>query len=378
MSKGWYHQSYRHSLAARGISTSMYSYSFAPKYSEYYMVKELNNRINKLKGLVLHTDDAFDKELSEIRGDVSNLKNNQYIGEFKKRLDFYVDWRSKVMKEHNEAVSKINDTISKLSAEYIPPPKEFREKLNFEQSQKLNKDYSEAVVKIADEVDEKIAKFSEKNAKLAEEQAAKHLAAMKKVGLKPSEKKKTEEEEQFVSDVAKDIKYGFAAKRVLKKGKIHLTLSGPEVKALANSVRSKLAPFSKKIEIAGSIRRKVKDPVDVDIVLIPKDKARIRSKLESLGKITASGDTMIETKIKGVDVDTYFAESDSFGAQLLTRTGSAGHNIGLRRIAKGQNKLLNQYGLFNKKTGERLAGRTEREIYKELDRPKFRNPEERK
>jgi hypothetical protein len=170
------------------------------------------------------------------------------------------------------------------------------------------------------------------------------------------------------------FKYNMAAKRVFKKGKYHATLSGSEVKKLARKVQLALKPFSKKIDIAGSIRRKVQEPVDVDLVVIPRDKKRIREKLSKMGTITASGSTMVEAKIKGVDVDTYFSEPESYGAQLMTRTGPWQGNLGNRTLAKNRGELLNQYGLYNRKTGRRIAGRTEKEIYEALGKH-YKEPE---
>jgi DNA polymerase/3'-5' exonuclease PolX len=145
---------------------------------------------------------------------------------------------------------------------------------------------------------------------------------------------------------------------------------------VADEVVNKLKPYSKKIIVAGSIRRK-KIPNDVDIVIIPKDSEAIRKEIEKLGTIKSAGSQQITSKIKGIDVDIFFSKPNEFGAQLLTRTGSAGHNIGLRQIAQSQGKILSQHGLFDKKTGKRLAGMTEREIYAELKRPIFTKPEDR-
>ena len=61
-------------------------------------------------------------------------------------------------------------------------------------------------------------------------------------------------------------------RRVLKKGKIIYTRSGSEVIRLANNLVKSLKPYCKRIEIAGSIRRKVKKPVDIDLIVIPKNK----------------------------------------------------------------------------------------------------------
>jgi DNA polymerase (family 10) len=171
-------------------------------------------------------------------------------------------------------------------------------------------------------------------------------------------------------------RHSLAAKgiRTFKKGKYHFTLPGSEVIKLSKEIESELKPLSRRIDIAGSIRRKVDEPVDVDIVMIPKNKEKVREKLAHLGRITAQGETMVETKINGVDVDTYFAEPDSYGAQLMTRTGPWQGNLGNRTLAKNKCMKLSQYGLFDRKTGKRIAGRTEKEIYEALGK-KYKEPE---
>lgn len=62
-------------------------------------------------------------------------------------------------------------------------------------------------------------------------------------------------------------------KRVIfKKGRRVVTRNGEVVTHLSNKIVDYLKPFCSKIEVAGSIRRKEKNPVDIDIVLIPKIK----------------------------------------------------------------------------------------------------------
>ena len=167
-------------------------------------------------------------------------------------------------------------------------------------------------------------------------------------------------------------RHSLAARHVFNKGKYHSTLSGPEVKRLASSIKDRLKPLSRKIEIAGSIRRKVESPVDVDVVLIPKDKGKVLNTMKTLGKVTKQGNEMVETRVRGVDVDVYFADDQSYGAQLMTRTGPVGGNIGNRTLAKNQGLKLNQYGLY--KGSRRIAGKTEKEIYEKLGK-KYKIPE---
>jgi len=57
-------------------------------------------------------------------------------------------------------------------------------------------------------------------------------------------------------------------------------------------------------------------------------------------------------------------EEDSYGAALQYFTGSKGHNIHLRGIAKAKGLKINEYGVFKGK--KKIAGKEEKEIYRSL------------
>ena len=161
---------------------------------------------------------------------------------------------------------------------------------------------------------------------------------------------------------------------VFKKGKYIVTKKPPIVIKLSKKIYRILKPLSKKIEIAGSIRRKEQKPVDIDIIIAPKDKARIVERLSELGKYMQGGEKKAEFKINGIKVEIYFSDYKSWGAMLLAYTGPLGLSIGLRKIAREKHMLLNQYGLFKKK--KFVASKTEKSIYKALGK-KFKKPEDR-
>lgn len=144
--------------------------------------------------------------------------------------------------------------------------------------------------------------------------------------------------------------------------------------SLTNRLKKLLAPISKKIEIAGSIRRREKNPRDIDFVIIPKNKEKIIEVLSKKGKVLEHGDKKARFKIEGVKVETYFTTSESWGATLLAYSSKVGSAIGLRIVARTKGFKLNQYGLFKK--GKQVAGKTEKEIYNKLGRP-YKKPEER-
>jgi DNA polymerase (family 10) len=162
---------------------------------------------------------------------------------------------------------------------------------------------------------------------------------------------------------------------VFKKGRFMIARAPSHVIGVFNKVLRWLKPLSKKIEVAGSIRRKEPKPVDIDFVIIPKNKEKIIELMKSKGKFIQGGDKRARFKVDGVKVELYFTTPESWGATLLAYSSRTGSAIGLRMFAKRKGFKLNQYGLFNKR-GKRIAGKTEKEIYRALGR-KLKKPENR-
>src|SRR3989304_5317719 len=166
-------------------------------------------------------------------------------------------------------------------------------------------------------------------------------------------------------------------RHLIKKGRMVSTRKGSFVLALSKRVISWIRPYSRRIEIVGSIRRKDKNPVDIDVVLIPKNeesKDRIEMLLEKRGKRILGGEKKAYFKVEGVEVELYYTVPEEWGAALLAYSSEFGAGIGLRVVAKKKGFKLNQHGLFRK--GKRVEGRTEREIYHALGRP-WKTPEKR-
>ena len=157
---------------------------------------------------------------------------------------------------------------------------------------------------------------------------------------------------------------------VTKKGKHITTRKGDFVKKLSEKIVKQLNPYCKKIMIVGSIRRKEKNPVDIDMVLIPKkeeSKKKIEKILGKKGKKILGGEKKVYFKIEGVEVEIYYTIPEEWGAALLAYSSKFGAGIGLRVVAKRKGFKLSQHGLFKK--GKRVAGKTEEEIYHALGRP---------
>lgn len=145
---------------------------------------------------------------------------------------------------------------------------------------------------------------------------------------------------------------------------------------LAKKIVARLRPYCKKIEIAGSIRRKEFNPKDIDIVLIPKNREELEKAMLRLSRKLQGGEHESTWKIKGIKIELYYTIFEEWGAALLAYSSKKGSVIGLRIVARLKGFKLNSHGLFNRKTGKRIAGRTEREIYSALRRP-YKEPENR-
>jgi len=151
------------------------------------------------------------------------------------------------------------------------------------------------------------------------------------------------------------------------------------VKRLANRLVIDLKPFSKKIEIAGSIRRKASNPRDIDILIVPRDKNGILQYFKSIdrkekGKLLGAGGMALNAEVDGVGINIIFTSQPEWAPSLLHFTGPKGANIWKKRVAKDKGYILNRHGLFDKKTKRRIPTPTEYSIYKHLDMT-YRPPE---
>ncbi|HDH53213.1 MAG TPA: DNA polymerase/3'-5' exonuclease PolX, partial [Nitrospirae bacterium] len=72
---------------------------------------------------------------------------------------------------------------------------------------------------------------------------------------------------------------------------------------------------------------------------------------------------------EGIQVDLRVVNENSFGAALSYFTGSKAHNIRLREMAVKKGLKINEYGIFDLKTGENLGGKREADVYRILGLP---------
>lgn len=147
---------------------------------------------------------------------------------------------------------------------------------------------------------------------------------------------------------------------------------------IANAVVKLLSPFCKKIEIAGSIRRKKPYVNDIDLVLVPNDLWNLHAELMKLGQLKMGGSKILRVIYGNTQIDVYVTDEETWATLLLIRTGSTENNIKLCSIAKkkGWHLAASGEGLFNE-SGERIAGDTEESIYGALGL-RYQEPWERK
>uniref|UniRef100_A0A6M3LV59 Putative DNA polymerase n=1 Tax=viral metagenome TaxID=1070528 RepID=A0A6M3LV59_9ZZZZ len=147
---------------------------------------------------------------------------------------------------------------------------------------------------------------------------------------------------------------------------------------IAEAIVKRLAPYCKKIEVVGSIRRRKPWVNDVDICLIPSDPWNLHHEVLGLGQTQAAGSKIMRVMVGDVQVDIYIASEETWATLLLIRTGSAENNIRLASLAKkrGWHLAASGDGLFDE-NGQRIAGDTEESIYAALGL-RYQRPEERR
>ncbi len=191
------------------------------------------------------------------------------------------------------------------------------------------------------------------------------------LGIKDLESLKTEAEGGNI----KDIK-GFGEKtekKIIRGIEMLEEISGrhllDEVIPVSEDMIEYLEPKAERIEKAGSLRRWKETIGDIDILATGNSEELMDSfaDYEEVDDVLVKGETKTSVRLRGgVQADLRVVDEDSFGAALQYFTGAKEHNVPLRQIAIDKGYKLNEYGLFKKETDEKIAGKTEKEIYEAL------------
>ncbi len=133
----------------------------------------------------------------------------------------------------------------------------------------------------------------------------------------------------------------------------------------------KKAKGVKAIEAAGSLRRRKETVGDLDILVICGRDSDIMDrfvKYDDIEEVIAKGKTKSSARLScGLQVDVRVLDSASFGSALQYFTGSKDHNIALRKRAVEKKLKISEYGVFKNK--RKIAGRTEKDVYKAVGLP---------
>lgn len=125
------------------------------------------------------------------------------------------------------------------------------------------------------------------------------------------------------------------------------------------------------IVVAGSLRRRRETVGDLDILVTsatPEAVFDAFSALPTVKEVRLRGPTKETVLVEGgLQVDLRVVDPSSFGAALQYFTGSKEHNVATRTRARDRGLRVNEYGVTRGE--ERIAGRTEEDVYAALGLP---------
>ena len=173
-----------------------------------------------------------------------------------------------------------------------------------------------------------------------------------------------------------------AEQKILKGIEQYRNVTGRFLLDEADRIAEKIAihlaglPGVEKITPAGSLRRGRETVGDLDILITgeccntPEHRDAVLDmivKFPGIVDVLAKGENKVSFKMRsGMQVDVRLLPPESYGAAMQYFTGSKSHNVALRQRALKMGYTLNEYGLAKLDGNERVAGKTEEEIYEKL------------
>ncbi len=129
-------------------------------------------------------------------------------------------------------------------------------------------------------------------------------------------------------------------------------------------------PRVRRIQYGGSLRRMKETIGDIDLLASSERPAEVTeafTHLPLVREVLGVGPTKASIlTADNLQIDLRVVEPEAWGAALLYFTGNKEHNIALREIALRRGYKLSEYGLFDERTGRRLAGEEEADVYRAL------------
>lgn len=132
-------------------------------------------------------------------------------------------------------------------------------------------------------------------------------------------------------------------------------------------------PGVKRLDPAGSFRRRRETIGDLDILAICSKNCKVMDRFTEYGdvaEVISKGETKSSVRLKcGLQVDVRVLDEESYGAALHYFTGSKAHNIAIRDRAKEKGLKVSEYGVFRAKDEKRLSGVKEEDVFKAAGLP---------
>ena len=124
------------------------------------------------------------------------------------------------------------------------------------------------------------------------------------------------------------------------------------------------------VTAVGSFRRMKETIGDIDFLVVSENPDKIINSfvnMPEVKEILSKGSTKAFIKFNnGLDSDLLVVPKESYGAALQYFTGSKEHGIALRRLAQSKELRLNEWGLVDTKTDQKISGESEEHLYNEL------------
>jgi DNA polymerase (family 10) len=154
-------------------------------------------------------------------------------------------------------------------------------------------------------------------------------------------------------------------------GRFKLSVGFTYAEALMEYLKD--VPGVKRLDPAGSFRRKRETIGDLDILAICGKNCKVMDRFTDYGdvaQVIARGETKSSVRLKcGLQVDLRVLEEESYGAALHYFTGSKAHNVAIRERAKELGFKVSEYGVFRAKDEKRVSGAKEEDVFKAVGLP---------
>lgn len=130
---------------------------------------------------------------------------------------------------------------------------------------------------------------------------------------------------------------------------------------------------AEEVDVAGSYRRRKETVGDLDVLVLSADEPAVMDHFthyEDVEEVLSRGETRSTVELDSdLQVDLRVVSPESYGAAMMYFTGSKAHNVALRDRALDEGLTINEYGVFREDGHDRVAGKTEEEIYGLFDLP---------